>query len=609
MNWLLIAFGAQFILATSSIFDKLLLKKKVFDPLAYTFWWGVLGMAAIAFVPFGFTALPAVPLLFAIGSGVVFFFAMLALFTALTHGKASGVLPLIAALSPLFTMAVSFVFLPHAAFTGADAASVAILVFGAMFFFVAEEKEVRFRVVALTALSALFFSVSYVWAKFAFDAGPFVSGFVWSKVGSTAAAAAMLLFPSLRRSIFSSSKQVGSANTVWYLANRAYAAAGSVFVSLAVSLAHPALVDATQAMRYIVIFLGSFFILREHETRREFVWKLCGTVVIAVGLVWLGLVAYARSIPVDQHRHIEWGVTFSSKYAAQLGVDPHAALDAIMSDINPRKLRLVAYWDEIERTRGQYDFSDLDWQLEHARRDGTEIILALGLKVPRWPECFVPKWAADLEVEEREDALRVYMKALVERYKNDEHIKVWQVENEPFLRFGMCIERGADFLEKEVLAVRSVDTKRPVLTTDSGEFGTWLRAASFGDMFGTTMYRKVYPPSIGHITGAIEYPIGPSFFRAKEKIARLITRNYTKSYIVIELQAEPWGVYELPKLPYEEHIRLFPVSYFREVIQYARDTGFSEYYLWGAEWWYFAKEKHDNSAYWDEAKMLIQNSK
>jgi hypothetical protein len=144
-----------------------------------------------------------------------------------------------------------------------------------------------------------------------------------------------------------------------------------------------------------------------------------------------------------------------------------------------------------------------------------------------------------------------------------------------------------------------------VLVTDSGEFGMWFGAARIGDIFGTTMYRRVYPPSIGHITGVIDYPIGPSFFRLKEKIMRFLIQDDDKPFIVAELQAEPWGKFILPEIPYEEHLELFPIEYFRETIEFAKQTGFDEYYLWGAEWWYWVGAEHNNWEYWEEVKELI----
>src|SRR3989338_9100864 len=229
------------------------------------------------------------------------------------------------------------------------------------------------------------------------------------------------------------------------------------------------------------------------------------------------------------------------------------------------------------------------------------------MKVPRWPECFIPSWVDPLAPEEREDALREYMRMVVERYKKNPEIKIWQVENEPYLAFGECPDRPDGFLEKEIALVKSIDPSRPVLVTDGGEFGDWYRAVMAGDVFGTTMYRKVYPRFLGPIFGVIDYPIAPSFFPFKEKLVRFLTGERDKLFLAVELQGEAWGEAELHLLPLEEQFAIFPPEYFQETIEYARETGFDEYYLWGAEWWYWLKEKQNKPEMWDIAKETIQS--
>ena len=93
----------------------------------------------------------------------------------------------------------------------------------------------------------------------------------------------------------------------------------------------------------------------------------------------------------------------------------------------------------------------------------------------------------------------------------------------------------------------------------------------------------------------------------KQNLARWLTGEYTKPFIVIELQAEPWGYVEIPLLPYREQIALFSPEYLDDTIAFARKTGFDEYYLWGAEWWYYLREKEHDARYWDIAKKLLNN--
>src|SRR3990167_6481945 len=97
MTWLLIAALAQLTLGTSAVFDKLLLRRGVFDPWVYTFWVGILGIFSLVLVSFGF-------LLLALLAGSIFILAVLFMFLSLHRGEASEILPIIGSLSPVFTL-------------------------------------------------------------------------------------------------------------------------------------------------------------------------------------------------------------------------------------------------------------------------------------------------------------------------------------------------------------------------------------------------------------------------------------------------------------------------------------------------------------------------
>ena len=607
MTWLLIAIAAQFILGTSAVFDKVLLKRSFFDPVVYTFWLGILGILTYFLLPLGSLTVAGSVMTTALFGGAIFIAGILLLFMALGKGEASTVLPLIGGLTPVFTLLFAAILLDNP-FTWVDAIGFLFLISGGFLFFLAEKLEFRMTVIAYGVSSAILLGLSSTLTKIVFNETAFVTGLIWLKTGGVLFAASFLFIPALRARIFTESSRSGVGSKTLYLANRAYAAGGSVLISVAIFLAHPALVEATQAFRYAIIFLLGAFLLRERFYAKILSEKLAASVIVIIGLIVVGVTAYARSIPVDMGRDITWGITFSSKFSQQLGNDWQSNLKAIIRVLQPDKLRLVAYWDEIEKERGTFDFSDLDWQIEQARGADIPVTIAIGMRVPRWPECFIPAWAHDLPPKEREAALRDYLRAVIERYRADPVIERWQLENEPFLRFGLCPERPSDFFEREYELLKSLDSSRQALVTDSGEFGTWYRAAKTGDIFGTTMYRRVYPPSVGHITGVIDYPIGPSFFRLKEKAIRFLLRDHDKTFIVAELQAEPWGKYILTEMTYEEHLKLFPIEYFRDTIEFAKQTGFNEYFLWGVEWWYWTGAKHDNWEYWELVKNIIREA-
>jgi hypothetical protein len=88
----------------------------------------------------------------------------------------------------------------------------------------------------------------------------------------------------------------------------------------------------------------------------------------------------------------KYGVSFSLKQCRNFGLDPQQTLSWLIRQ-GWRRFRLMSYWDEHETTRGQYDFSELDWQIQRIEKAGGQVSLCLGVKQPRWPEYHWPSWA------------------------------------------------------------------------------------------------------------------------------------------------------------------------------------------------------------------------
>lgn len=332
--------------------------------------------------------------------------------------------------------------------------------------------------------------------------------------------------------------------------------------------------------------------------------KIVGIFLLVVVFLVVSLFAYFNLPGPDPREDVELGVTFSYRYAENLGLDWKESYMAILDDLGVRKLRIPVYWDLVETEKGTYDFSAIDWQLEEAKKRDAEVILSIGQRVPRWPECHIPGWVEENGGETyRETRLLSFLGKTVDRYRDHTEITTWQVENEPFLVFfGECPQFRRGFLDEEIAFVKKLDPSRPILLTDSGELSAWYPAAKRGDVFGTTMYRKIHKPGVGYVT----YPIGPNFFRFKEKAVRLLTDQ--ERFIVIELQAEPWANGWVGDAPLEEQFKTMDEHQLRDIVTYAKRVRFPEVYLWGAEWWYWLKEKKDHPEVWETARELFQSS-
>ena len=350
----------------------------------------------------------------------------------------------------------------------------------------------------------------------------------------------------------------------------------------------------------------------KHQLQK--VWYLLGKLfqikivryflVLLLFIILLPFLLYFLLKPEIQ-RNINYGVTFSPRYATEMGLDWKKTHTAILDDLGIKHLRVVAYWDQIESQKDVYDFSEVKWQLDEAQKRDAKVIMTIGRKVPRWPECFEPDWWKRTEDENIKKAeLYQYVEMAIKELKSYDNITMWQVENEPFFKFGECDYIDKEDVQAEIAIVRRIDDKkRPILVQDSGEGGYWFPTYSLGDYLGISMYRRIWFDFWGIFLGRsvyFKYPLGHWTYAMKGKLLRVPTDKI----IVTELQAEPWGPRINSQLTDEERDQTMSRDKFLDTIAYAQQSGIKDLYLWGVEWWYWEKEVNHNPFYWNAVKAI-----
>lgn len=322
-----------------------------------------------------------------------------------------------------------------------------------------------------------------------------------------------------------------------------------------------------------------------------------GGVVFGIVIVLVLLLA----LPAPFAPRQQYGVSFSASHAAGIGLDWRETYQAILHDLGVRNLRLSAEWDAIQPAPERYIFSDLDYQLDEAEKAGAKVVLAIGRKVPRWPECHESAWVRDEpEAQQQQEVLRM-LAEVVKHYQKHPALQMWQLENEPFLAFGICPPFDKNFLEQEQALVRSLDSSHPILITDSGERSLWLAAAQFGDVFGTTMYRTVFSART-HKLFRYDYIFPAWAYRAKARLVKLIRG---KDVIISELQGEPWGAKPFTEMTTAERLASLSPARLQQLQQFAARTQLLVAYWWGVEYWYWEKVTNNQPAFWQEAKNFF----
>ncbi len=339
------------------------------------------------------------------------------------------------------------------------------------------------------------------------------------------------------------------------------------------------------------------------------------------GVIWLLVAGEASAEPV----HI--GTTFSARQCLYLQVSAKETLKEILNtkfDL----IRLAAYWDELEPQEDVQDFSHLDWQIALAKSKQIPIVLAVGMKAPRWPEYFIPPWVltrlrlrkgADVSRHAylRERTLR-FLETVVRRYRDEEAIHYWQVENEPLDRTGPGYWWiGPAFLKQEVELVRRLDTKeRPIIITAVTYPNPLLRklmylfmrhdtideALGLCDILGVNVY-----PVVGHrwFLKTSYYWTTPEERNAYLSSILKRSKRGKKPVWITELQAEPWEPDQLAYTGQAQPPTGNPVVV-QQNVQELRALEIQAILLWGAEYWQFRKARYKDAHWWDTVRRLLQ---
>lgn len=296
----------------------------------------------------------------------------------------------------------------------------------------------------------------------------------------------------------------------------------------------------------------------------------------------------------------EYGVSFSEKRSKEYGLDWQANYLALLDDLKFRNFRLMSYWDLHEPGRGQFNFTDLDWQMAEAAKRGAKVSIAIGIRQPRWPECHEPTWATELGGHTWKQALFAYMETVVKRYKDHPALASWQLENEGMNNwFGSCPAADRERLIEEFALVKQWDQIHPVLMSLSDQHGLPLGEPT-PDVYGFSMYRLLWnnkvPPQ-----GYITYPTPIWYHRARAALIKLIKH---RDVFVHELQMEPWGPRDTKDLSIEEQDKSMSAEQIGRVLLFARKSGIKKIDVWGGEWWFWRKV-HGDPSIWERVRTEL----
>jgi hypothetical protein len=299
------------------------------------------------------------------------------------------------------------------------------------------------------------------------------------------------------------------------------------------------------------------------------------------------------------------GATFIPQYAQSFGLEPKDTLQAMLSDLKLKQVRLVSYWSDIEPTPGHYDFSSLDWQFAMANKYGAEVSLSIGLRQPRWPECHEPTWLNPTAATESiwKPQLLKFMAAVVNRYKDNHALQDYELENEYFMTvFGKCQDFNRQRLVDEFNFVKAMDPSHKIIVSRSDNWIGIPIGKPTPDEFAISVYKRVWDSTITH--RYFEYPLPAHFYAALAGAEEIYSG---KDMIIHELQAEPWtpNGLDINQISVKEMYKSMNPQRLKDRISYGEATGMHTIDLWGAEWWYYMLVKKNDPGVWNVVKKAI----
>jgi len=308
--WLIAAISAYFVLAIVNVADKFVLEKVVQGPRTYTFLVGASGAAVILIAPW-FLSWPGLGLfLFNLFVGSLFAGGIFFLYSALKGHEASQIFTLVGGTVPIFTILLSILIFKES-FSFNQWLAIIYLIVGTLIIssisprhsiwyevkkFLHIQFDKKCHSIMFSIVSALFFSLFWVGSKIAYNYQPFLSSFIWIRLGTFLAVLFLIIRHSSRQEILSDlKKSKGKKNNKFiFLGTQAGGAIGSILQNYAVALGSVALVTSLQGLQYALILAFTYLltifypkIIKEKNSRRIMVYKIAAVTLIAFGLYFL----------------------------------------------------------------------------------------------------------------------------------------------------------------------------------------------------------------------------------------------------------------------------------------------------------------------------------
>jgi drug/metabolite transporter (DMT)-like permease len=298
-----------------------LLSKKIHSSIVYAFYVGIWSIGNFVLLIFSPWVPTSYELILDLLAGFLFLFTLVFWYKALHQSEATRVVPIVGALTPIFSFIFSYLFL-GAHLSPQQFAAFIVLIAGGLLISIkrtrmhmatevwnrvknicgdvvgefAVEMRPTWRLILNSVIAAACFAAYYVFIKYIYShtGQPFIGAFVWSRLGSFLGVLCILLVPAWRKLIKESntSEHRSPKQLTFFLLVRLAAAAAFIMLNYAVSLSdNVSLINALQGTQYafllflIIVMARKFPKFIDEEIGRGVIFQK----TIGIDLVGLGL--------------------------------------------------------------------------------------------------------------------------------------------------------------------------------------------------------------------------------------------------------------------------------------------------------------------------------
>ena len=203
MSWLVFATFAYFLASLVLVLDKIILAKPIPKPSLYASYVGLVGIYALALMPFGFSfSMPLWAALLSVASGFIFILSLIFYYKAARLDEIGRVGPLSGTLTAVFTLLLSSLFLIETLNALSVLAFLFLVAGGWLIAFRKSDAKFSFRILLLSSAGSFLLAVSWVLIKTAYSGAGFLNAYILGRLGEFAAGLFLFALPNVRRDIY-----------------------------------------------------------------------------------------------------------------------------------------------------------------------------------------------------------------------------------------------------------------------------------------------------------------------------------------------------------------------------------------------------------------------